>query len=307
MAESNSKSNLLQTLQRTNALFVILILLFVGFIITKNPILGILAGITFISIFIVDIASGAEEHGWKEELQGIGIAAVVAVVFWLLLIIAMDSFTPISGIVTCSMLPRFDRGDMIVLHGVRNFSEINAPTIEMTPKEFRNFSDMAKEYATTFLVGQTIMCGGDDFKFLCSNDQCQRLNRDGSSLGNESVCTVGLEFKGQVYYENYSSDIIVYAPKPYGYNTSIQGMDIIHRVFAKIKVGEKYYFLTKGDNNQVFDAYWLNIISEEDVKGKVALRLPFLGYFKLFITPQFYSNMGADPQGCEKIYERAKL
>ena len=301
MAESKeskgkAKSNLVLELQRTNALLYLMVILFVLFILTKNPIVGILAGLTFISIFIVDIMSGAEEHGWKEELIGIAKAAGVAIVFWILIIVLMDSSTPISGIVTCSMLPRYDRGDMILLHGIRNFSEINAPVIEMTEDEFAGIYGR-----------ENVACGQmGPLEYLCSQN-CQRLKRDGSPLGTETLCAVGLGYKGQEIHENYSNDVIVYTPKPYGYNSPLQGMDIIHRVFAKIKVGDKYYFMTKGDNNPVFDSYWFSIIPEQDVKGKVVVRIPFLGYFKLFITPAFYAGMGVDPAGCEKIYERARI
>ena len=290
-------NNLILELQRTNALFWGLIILFVLFILTKNPVVGILTGITFISIFIVDIATGAKEHGWKEELIGIVKAAAVAVIFWIIIIVVLDSSTPISGIVTCSMLPRYDRGDMILLHGIRNFSEINAPVIEMSSDEF------AEIYGKV-----NAPCGATgNLEYVCSQSVCQRLARNGTPLENERFCAIGLNYKNQTYYENYSNDIIVYAPKPYGLNASIPGMDIIHRVFAKIKVGDKYYFITKGDNNQVFDSYWFSIIPEPDVKGRVVLRIPFIGYFKLFITPSFYAGLGADPQGCEKIYERAKI
>jgi hypothetical protein len=301
MAESNESgkkvNKLILELQRTNALFFVLILLFGVFILTKSPIAGILAGITFISIFIVDIAYGAQEHGWKEELIGIIKAAGVAVVFWIIVIVLLDSSTPISGIVTCSMLPRYDRGDMIILHGVRNFSEINAQVIEMSADEFSEVYGKVNG-----------PCGATgNLNYLCSTELCQRLAKNGTSLGSEQFCAIGLEYKNRTYYENYSNDIIVYAPKPYGQSGSIAGMDIIHRVFAKIKVGDRYYFITKGDNNQVFDSYWFSIIPEQDVKGKVVLRIPFVGYFKLFITPSFYAGLGADPQGCEKIYERAKV
>ena len=286
-------------LQRTNALFFILIILFVIFILTKIALIGILAGITFLLIFVVDISTGAGEHGWKEELIGIAKAAGIAIIFWIALILLMESSTPISGIVSCSMLPRYDRGDMILLHGIKNFSEVNAPTIEMTQNEF------AEIYGK-----QNVACGmmgNSNLEYLCSHDLCQRLARNGTYLEKENLCAIGLQYKNQTILENYSNDVIVYAPHPYGYNASISGMDIIHRVFAKIKVDDKYYFVTKGDNNQVFDSYWFSIIPEQDVKGRVVFRIPFLGYFKLFITPSFYAGLGEDPAGCEKIYERAKI
>ena len=296
-SKSSKPETFLAMLQRTNLLFLLVGVLFVIFIVTKNPLVGILAGVTFIAIFVIDIMSGVEEHGLKEELVGIAKAAAVAIVFWVVLIVIMDSASPLSGIVTCSMLPRYERGDMILLHGVKNFSDINAPTIEMSKAEFDEMYGK-----------QNVACGQmGALEYLCSHDLCQRLSKNGTPLEKESLCAIGLKYNNTSYYENYSNDVIVYVPKQYNSNTSILGMDIIHRVFAKIKVGDEYFFLTKGDNNQVFDSYWFEIVPEQAVKGKVALRLPFIGYFKLFITSSFYTGLGVDPAGCEKIYERAKL
>ncbi|MEM2974528.1 MAG: hypothetical protein QW112_02805 [Candidatus Micrarchaeia archaeon] len=310
-AGEKGDDSLLVRLEKSNALLILLALLFVVFILTKNPVIGIIAGVTFILIFVVDIASGAKEHGWKEEIKGIAVAAGIAIAFWILLIVVTESTTPISGIVSCSMLPRFDRGDMVVLRGVKNFSEINAPTFEMTRDEFDEFLQISSVYAQAYITskGKNLLCGSaGKIDYICSTALCQRLARNGTRIENtdENMCVVALGRDGIIYYENYSNDVIVYAPRPFGYVSSISGVDIIHRVLAKIKVGDSYYFITKGDNNQVPDLYWLNIVSEQDVKGKVILKIPFFGYFKLFITPEFYSDLGAAPKGCEMTYERAK-
>jgi hypothetical protein len=130
----------------------------------------------------------------------------------------------------------------------------------------------------------------------------------------ETTCTKAIKIKNITIEENFSNDVIVYAPKPViPWNGGIG--DIIHRAFAKIKVGNSTYVLMKGDNNAYFDTLVFAIPEVKDidrvetftrmvtftpfqneVMGKVILRIPWLGYFKLFISGYF-----EDPRGCEVI------
>lgn len=108
---------------------------------------------------------------------------------------------------------------------------------------------------------------------------------------NEEV--VGLNFSGAVVMLNRSNDIIVYSAYPSRYQ-------IIHRVFAKLKINGEYYLITKGDANAVPDQIWFagdsygicadeavgNCISalvrKEMIVGKALFSVPFLGHVKLF-------------------------
>ncbi|MBI1973781.1 hypothetical protein HYS54_03120 [Candidatus Micrarchaeota archaeon] len=88
---------------------------------------------------------------------------------------------------------------------------------------------------------------------------------------------------------NRSSDVIVYISRPYR-------AQIIHRVFAKLKVGEKYYLVTKGDANQLPDQFGGNgacledgmgclssLVTQEMIVGKQAFfAIPVVGHVKLF-------------------------
>lgn len=86
-------------------------------------------------------------------------------------------------------------------------------------------------------------------------------------------------------YENYSNPIIVYTTIP---GDSFTDAQIIHRLFAALKVNNTYYLLTKGDNNQVLDMEDLNYpVNQSDVVGYLVLDIPYLGYPSLIIKGQF--------------------
>ncbi|MHA1844371.1 MAG: signal peptidase I [Promethearchaeota archaeon] len=56
---------------------------------------------------------------------------------------------------------------------------------------------------------------------------------------------------------------------------------IVHRVIDKYFDGQRWWFLTKGDNNNYPDPAW---VPEENVIGVVVGRIPYIGYVKIFLT-----------------------
>ncbi|MFX1257608.1 MAG: signal peptidase I [Promethearchaeota archaeon] len=78
-------------------------------------------------------------------------------------------------------------------------------------------------------------------------------------------------------------DIIVYDPSGLG---DIEEDDpYVHRVIDKWKENGKWYFLTKGDANSKDDEELFNIIVPEDhILGVVCARIPYVGWFKIFLT-----------------------
>lgn len=72
-------------------------------------------------------------------------------------------------------------------------------------------------------------------------------------------------------------DIVVFRPSP-----SADGDLIVHRAFSKEKRNEEWYFQTKGDGNSRPDSSKPNI-PEEQVIGKVILRVPWIGHIALFM------------------------
>jgi hypothetical protein len=113
-----------------------------------------------------------------------------------------------------------------------------------------------------------------------------------------------LEVNGRKYYTNLSNDVVVYAPQPDEIYSSVG--DIIHRAYIRLddtSTGQ-VYFLTKGDNNPIFDmqVYQDGMgnypVQLNRSKGRVLLDIPYLGYLKLFISPSAIPT----PAGCDQHY-----
>lgn len=276
------RQSFLIRLHSSNALFYVFIASFVLFLITRFVLFAVLTGLSLIGYFVLDIAVGVKRQGLIKELKELAIAVVLALAIWYGLILALGTPSPISAIYSCSMLPRFERGDMIILQGVRP-ADIAAPEIVLTQDEFAGIYGRAHKPCNTTGV----------ISYICST--CTRISSSTKEPIGLSNCTREIEINGALISENFSNDVIVYIPT-YVDGTPYGG-DIIHRVFAKIRVDGDYFFLTKGDNNDLFDTSAFHIIREQDVKGRVLLRIPWIGYLKLFISGSFI-----DPTGCEKMY-----
>lgn len=114
----------------------------------------------------------------------------------------------------------------------------------------------------------------DDFTPLFDDGEVTRLN-----------------IEGKIVMINREADIVVYNAYP-------SGAQIIHRAFAKIKVRDKYYLITKGDANPIPDQ--LSTTGEACVSSnrgecistpitqkmlvgkKILFPIPLLGHIKLF-------------------------
>jgi len=91
-----------------------------------------------------------------------------------------------------------------------------------------------------------------------------------------------------------------------------EGTPIIHRAIDKKKIGDKWYFMTKGDNNLVADGGYKFInktdeydyvvieynssnviyISETEILGIVIFKIPYIGYIKLYFPVIFAFLIG---------------
>jgi signal peptidase I len=277
---SGERRTALAKLQESNALLFLFAFAFIAYLLTKNILFAFLSGVSLISIFGLDILVGATTHGVKDELIELVKAVVVALVIWYGVMFLLNTSSPISGIVSCSLLPAYERGDMIILRGVP-VGGINAPTVEITVDEFVQVYRKINPSCDT--IGP--------ITYNCV-DSCPRVTFPGGKPANASQkCVRSLTIHNITYDENLSNDVIVYAPSMAGKYLS---GDIIHRVFVKLKVEDKYFILTKGDNNDFMDVTVFDLIKQEDVKGRVLARIPILGYLKLFISGYF-----ADPLGCD--------
>jgi len=281
---SKSKPKLLVQLQRNNVFIILLVLSFVAFLFTRHVAFAITTGLFLVGVFVVDVLAGVQRHGLSKEVIELGVAIIIALVVWNGLSYALGTSSPVSAIVSCSMLPSYERGDMILLRGVP-LDDIKAPIVTMTESEWSPVESSTH-----------VPCGVfGPIEYICSQT-CERKTLNGEDAGI-SQCATSIIINNQFVAENLENDVIVYAAPPNRFG--LQG-DIIHRVFAKINLTDsgRTLFIMKGDNNDLFDAVNFLVIDQESVKGKVLTRIPYLGFLKLFISGSFSA-----PAGCETVLQ----
>lgn len=83
----------------------------------------------------------------------------------------------------------------------------------------------------------------------------------------------GVVIKRENMKDLKTGDIITFTT----HDSRYDGYIVTHRIINIKNKNHKYYFRTKGDNNNVEDPY---IVKEEDIYGRVFLTLPKIGYIK---------------------------
>ncbi len=280
-----------------------------SFLAPFSIIFAILVVIELIYAVVLEMKGGIKKNGIKEEIKDTLIALVVAVGFWYLLGIVLNTSAPISAVVSCSMLPNLERGDFVIVQG----SEINAPQIQMTQHEFEEFS---KDPVVFYNQNQSAQVKGSAFTNCLINpnsEACLAIKEDPAKIvekrgemeirysacplktpqGSVAIpCQDEFIYKGKTYLSNFSNDIVVYAPSKNDAFSKVG--DIVHRAIFKIKVENQTYLITKGDNNPVMDIGFFDStyqlgnspVPKENLRGKVFFRIPYLGYLKLFLSGQ---------------------
>ncbi len=288
----------------------ILIISLLLYILTKSSIFGYLIALEIIFFVFVDFKVGAKKRGVKGEILDTLKSLGIALVFWLILSFIFRTPVPISGIVSCSMVPTLHRGDLVLVYGAQP-DEIKIQFINMSEEEYNKFVYSPAEIVYNNSIYFKI--NGSIFGYCYSNTQpicslffskpelfvekhgnvalyykkCNRYEI-GKNTYYPQVCLDYLEYKNKKYYMNYSNPILVYEPDK-GTIFSNVG-DIIHRAYLKINVGNKTYFLTQGDNNNVLDTQFydynnhLGNLPASKIKGIEVFSIPYIGYLKLFIS-----------------------
>jgi signal peptidase I len=268
------------------------------------------AGLVVIEmLFIVgmEVRENTQKHGWKSEVVDTIVALLVALGIWFGAIFILDTSSPVSGVVSCSMLPNLHRGDFVVVQG----GDPNAYHIEMSREKFRTFNH---DYSTVSHDGRDYRVAGSLYAYCLSHQDelCQRFSSSPQEYvekkgpltyhyemctidhkdGKESYapCVARVAYNGKDYLTNFSHDIIVYEPSENDLYRYVG--DIVHRAFFVIDVEGETYYITRGDNNPVLDIQVFDYgsmtgnypVAEENYKGKVILKVPILGYFKLLIS-----------------------
>jgi hypothetical protein len=275
------------------------------------PIIGLLILVEILVFVGLEVKEGAQKHGWKHEIVDTIIALAVAVGIWYGASFILNTDSPVSAVASCSMLPELQRGDFVIVQG----APVAAHEISMTQAELDSIDDPA----VVFYDDKNISMEGSVFSYCLSerargqsSELCDTFVSEPQKITEKKgvftynygrcpiiftegadayqPCVESVTFKGKEYLINFSHDVIVYNP-PEGDYYSFIG-DIVHRAVFKIDVDGKNYYITRGCNNpimdvQVYSYEWKltnHPIPEENLRGKVILRVPFLGYFKLFVS-----------------------
>lgn len=284
------------------------ILSFALYILTKSVLFAVLMAVSLVALFVLDTVHSAQKTGWKHELKEILIAVLVAGAVWFGGGLLLQTSAPLDAIVSCSMLPNLERGDMMILQG----GVARAPEVALSRAEFEA-NNWADQHLVCSLCGRVDASTGLTYNETCTRrfvppvigeevDQsgnlvqyecgvCERRFANGRT--EQIPCTKAILIKGRRIAPDFSNEVIVYTPA----RGDRFNVEIIHRVLVRLNVEGRYYYLTKGDNNDQLDMQWANSpIPQERVVGRAILRLPYIGYAKLFLFGMF-----ATPDGCNYV------
>lgn len=86
--------------------------------------------------------------------------------------------------------------------------------------------------------------------------------------------------------EDKTGDIVVFDPRGIWNDARVQqlnGQNVIHRVVGKYynDIDNKYYFITKGDNNTIID---IGVVPEDHICGVVQYIIPYVGMLKVWLS-----------------------
>ena len=124
---------------------VILAVLLVLYLLSPNDffrvVFGILTAFTFLAMVALEMKSGVDQQGWKNEIKDTAVLIIVVLIFWFAIQFILNTSSPISAVVTCSMLPNLERGDFAIVQGAIP----NAHEIELTSKATQEMERMSDE------------------------------------------------------------------------------------------------------------------------------------------------------------------
>ncbi|MEM3839451.1 MAG: hypothetical protein QXF01_02650, partial [Candidatus Micrarchaeaceae archaeon] len=300
-----------------------LALLLAACIIHNSVAIAFGALVDIILIFALESRAIVQSGEVKSSLKELAEAIIAVVIIFVLLMLILQTTSPIDVVASCSMLPSLTRGEMVVLHGIPNMSSFLAsthvPVVNVSSSEFnKTLSNFSSEFLSFWAYNpnnrseiSNFMSSG--YAVGLYNTECLDRYSEESQPYNYYKCFVPeSEQKNNLIRYNYSIDSLVMNGTSYEIvetsgitigNTAIaenysnpiivyrtnssdsfpQG-DIIHRLVAAIKVNRKYYLLTKGDNNEGLDIQYANYPpSANAVVGYYVGGLPYLGYLRLII------------------------
>lgn len=303
---------LLKRIFQSKAIYAVLAVFFLLFLFTKSSVFAVLCAFVIVLMLVGESVLGVSEHGFRKEFSELFIAIATALLIWFGLGFVLSTSAPLNAIVSCSMLPDLERGDLVVLQG----SEPRGIDVYLDDFDF----DRTSAYVEGVGEIQTNVSLMTYCTYFPSSAPCEALRKNPEKVSeihgqlefrygwcaisrggvrSEIACVKSIKVGGTEYTVQPVGDTIVYGTLPTDGFSGGQGYkEIIHRVFLKVHSNGRTYYITKGDNNDRFDIQYENAPATPDrVVGKVIFRAPYLGYFKLFLFGFF-----ADPPGCDRVF-----
>jgi signal peptidase I len=312
-------------------LYVALVALFALYIYYQQvqslaEILGALLFFLIIVLVVMELINSVGEEGYAKNIIELAIAVGAILLFWFAIKSALQTRYPLDVVPSCSMLPDLHRGDMIVLHGIKNLSQIKAPVIDVSAAAYQsmlkniegeelqcvayNVTKGNTKISQTLLPGYSIGLyqpypggivmpqGNQSASLITYTCGARKIMFDNGTTENE-VYTSAITVAGTSVIGDDNNTVVVYQTTPDDYFYTLGDRYIVHRVYAVIDTGGNYYALTKGDNNAGLDIQYGNYPANESyVEGRVIASVPYIGYLKLILNNQF-----GEPAGCNSFPE----
>ena len=329
-ASTSSKSQKRQsiTVWPFYILLAVLFLLYLAY--QGNQVLSVVFGtaafFVLISVIVLELFVGMQEEGYVKNILEIAAAIIAVVVLWFILRAALQTPNPLDVVPSCSMLPVLQRGDMVVLQGISNISQIHAPIVSITKGQFTNLLNNIKNNPLSCVaytvvnnrlkVSQMVYPGytvglykqgnnsyivpndaqaNNTIKYTCGTVNSRFSNGTIASEASTTSITIGRE----TITGDKNNSIIVYETVPSDAFYTEGDLYIVHRAYAVLNVQGSYYILTKGDNNPGLDIQYSNYPANLSyVEGKVIVSIPYIGYLKLLLSGSL-----SQPAGCNSTIE----
>ncbi len=292
--------------ERKDIIYLISIIGFIIFAITKIEVIATLSALIFIFGVIDESWDNIKENGWQSEAKEIGISILIALGIWFGATYLLGTSSPFNAVVSCSMLPNLQRGDVILLSG----SNVEIPSINATFEkgDFFYESHYVCGWCEDF-DGQKRPCQIDPYTNTEANGEwinykcglCEQKFDNGTV--KEIPCAYGISIRDK-YFDATQQEgpIVVYQPMSSDILSRIGS--IIHRGIVKVNFDDgTSYYMIKGDNNPMFDpqmglmansGYLTNQPPEQrQIIGKMLVKIPVAGYIKLVASGQLVT-----PENC---------
>lgn len=283
----------------------------------------VLIGITMVFIVAAESFAGYLEGGVRSEMRECVLAILWALSIWFFIGFLLGTKVPFNGVVSCSMVPQLERGDLLLLR-----ADSPASTIVLSKEEFDSLTSLAvvdyKNSSYTFNGSIFSYCVQHPAEEMCidfakdaisfeerhgpltfSYGYCERVAKGSNAVLAREICVRRASYNGKPIAP--APDIAVYEPNK-GDLFSYSG-DIVHRIIARFSYANSTKYITKGDNNPVADmqvhanSLGNSPFPKERVKGIVALQLPYLGFFKLALSSPLNPSLALAVENCESYYK----